>query len=236
MRVLFVVSEYGYTWEEIVAPWIVLTDAGAEIVIATPTGAVPKPDPESVTRRSLTSLVGYGISGSLAPDSERGRELMAELERPTALADIDAAALDAIYIAGGHGALFDLHEDARLHDLVRAFDVEDKPVAALCHASSVLGYVEKDGAPLIQNKKVTGFPTALEHFILTVGWVNERFLPLPIWTGRVLDERSGRRGLGLRLWELLNPRTVVADGNIVTGVGPKAGGPLARKMLKLGKS
>jgi putative intracellular protease/amidase len=230
-RVLIVVSEKGYTWEEVFEPWRVLRQAGVEIAFASPTGVVPEPDPNGVKIRPLLSLLGYGVGRKIAPGSPLGVELLGALGQCQPLSAVDAGALDAIYIAGGHGALFDLHDHPELNRIILDLDAAQKPVSALCHSSSVLGTVQKEGQSLIANRKVTGFPTLLEYFILAVGWVHKNFRPLPRWTGRELNAQSKRRGLGLKLLELLNMRTVVVDGHIITGVGPKAAVGLGKKLL-----
>ncbi len=229
--ILFVVSEKGYTWDEVILPYLEFRRQGREMVFATPTGARPAPDPLSIKTRPIMNLMGYGTSHAVAPDTEKGKELQARLDQPVALSGASAEDFDGIYIAGGHGSLFDLNRNTDLHGLILDFDRETKPIGTLCHASSTLAYVSRGGESFIADKRVTGFPTLLEHFLLTFRMVHQRFLPLPIWTGRELDGKSRRRSLWLRLWEVLNPWTTVKDGHITTGVGPKVGGQVARRMF-----
>lgn len=230
--ILFVVSEKGYTWDEVILPYAEFSRRGESLVFATPTGGKPEPDPRSIKIRPLLNWIGYGTAARRSTGTPQGRELLQHLEKPVPLSEQDAGDYSAIYIAGGHGALFDLNRNPDLHRLILDFDRTGKTIGTLCHSSSTLAYVEKDGRSLIADKRVTGFPTLLEHFILTFGMVDKRFLPLPLWTGRELNRRSGKRSISLRLWEVLNQWTSVRDGHIVTGVGPKVGRIVARRMLE----
>lgn len=230
--ILLVVSEKGYTWDEVLLPYLEFRRQGRDVVFATPGGARPSPDPHSVKIRPILSLAGFGTARRHGPDSAAGRELSQRLETPLPLADRRCEDYDSIYIAGGHGALFDLNRNADLHRLILAFDRESKTIGTLCHASSTLAYVEKDGGSFIANRRITGFPTLLEHFILALRMVHGNFLPLPLWTGRELNRHSRKRSLLLRVIEVLNQWTTVRDGNLVTGVGPKTGALVAKRMLK----
>lgn len=230
--ILFVVSEKGYTWDEVVLPYAEFVRNDLPVVFATPTGGPPTADPLSIKLRPILNLVGFGTARRHGPDSEIGRELSARLQTPVPLAEQQDADYSSIYIAGGHGALFDLNKNPDLHRLILDFDRDSKTIGTLCHASSTLAYVEKDGDSFIADRCITGFPTLLEHFILTTRMVHKEFLPLPLWTGRELNRHSQKRSWFLRMWEVLNQWTTVRDRNLVTGVGPKSGTLVAKRMLK----
>lgn len=233
MRVLFVVSEKGYTWEEVIEPWRALVAANIEVVMASPTGSPPSPDPNGIKVRPLLSFLGYGVSKKASPESEPGRRLSNVLATPISLSAAEELEFDGVYLAGGHGALFDLHNNEALQRILLKMDAAQKPIGALCHASSILAKVQKDGTSLIADRTITGFPTLLEHFILLVGWVHERFLPLPLWTGRELNRHSKKRSVWLKLKELLDMKTVIRDGHILTGVGPKAAFKLGGQLVEM---
>ena len=86
----------GYWAEELLTPYRLLTDAGHEVVFATPGGVAPVAD-----------------EGSLAAD-EDARDALAAIEglqAPRRLDDIDLAAFDAVFYPGGHGPMEDLASD-----------------------------------------------------------------------------------------------------------------------------
>jgi|GEM_PF-6843331 len=229
--VLFVVSEVGYTWDEVILPLEEFQLAGFEVAIATPGGRPAQPDPAGVKCYPLLHLIGYGTRRGRSPNSPLGRALSKQLAEPLDLRAQAAVEYDALYIAGGHGALFDLHNNAQLRALIRDFYRQDKVIGALCHSSSILCEVEIDGDSLAARHRLTGFPAALEHVILTARLVDRRFLPMPLWTGRQLNHNRRRRPLWFRILEVLNLYTTVRDGQIVTGVGPKSSRRVAAEMM-----
>ncbi len=232
-RILVVVSEVGYTWDEVFLPCREFLNAGHEVVIATPTGKPPRVDPLSVEPRSVLSRIGIGTDPATGPGSPQGKAVEALLAHPVNLASIKSEEWDALLVAGGHGSLFDLNKNERLHELILQFWKQKKPVGLICHAVSTLAFIKQNGRPFLEGKKVTGFPTVWEYLVLLTGRIYKDFLPFPIWTGKELNRAPSRRPLWLQVREVLDPGFVVADGRLVTGVGPKAGGALARRMLAL---
>src|SRR5215467_15185051 len=58
--------------------------------------------------------------------------------------------------------MWDLAEDPRSIALIEAFYSSGKPVAAVCHAPSVLHRVTFQGQPIVKGKRVTGFTNGEE--------------------------------------------------------------------------
>lgn len=231
--ILFVVSEKGYTWDEVIVPFNEFRGSGYDVKIATPTGRVPRADPLSIIVRPMLNFFGFGTSKSFSPLSIRGKELSNLLESPLPLERIDSRKYQAMYVAGGHGSLFDLNKNAVLHRLILDFEKENKPVGLICHAVSTLAFITKNGKPFLHNRKVTGFPTLWEKILLLIHYIHPAFLPLPLWTGRELDKYPTGRTVWIRIQEAVNPMYTIQDGILVTGVGPKAGGEVAKRMLAL---
>ena len=74
------------------------------------------------------------------------------------LSTVKAHDFDALFYPGGHGPLWDLAEDKSSIALIEAMYADGKPVAAVCHAPSVLRHAKSpDGSPLVEGKTVTGF-------------------------------------------------------------------------------
>jgi len=227
-KVLLVVSEKGYTWDEVIYPYLEFQKQGWDIVFATPAGGAPKVDPVSVIVRPVLQMFGYGTAKSVAPESVKGKELLSRMEHPISLDQADATDYDAIFVAGGHGALFDLNKNEALHQLLLEFDEAKKPLGLLCHASSALAFMEKNGKPYLQGRRITGFPTAWEHGVLKTNSVHKDFLPLPLWTGKEIEKAATGRTWLDRIGEVVNPWYTIQDKNVITGVGPKTGAKLAR--------
>ena len=95
----------GYWAEEFAKPYKILTDAGHEVVVATPNGVTP-----NVDMMSLRPAMAGGPEGALELEAIiRSAEAM---RRPLKLSDVRLEDYDAVYIPGGHGPMADLAFDA----------------------------------------------------------------------------------------------------------------------------
>jgi putative intracellular protease/amidase len=112
----------GYWAEEVAASHQVLTEAGAEVDIATPGGVRPPVDPGS----AVAPFTGY---------LDKIEDLLA---KPLVLGDVSIDGYDAIYLPGGHGPMTDLAFDTGLGRLLREANDRGKIVAALCHGPAGL--------------------------------------------------------------------------------------------------
>ena len=95
----------GYWAEEFANPYKILTDAGHEVVVATPNGVTP-----NVDMMSLRPEMAGGVEGALELEAIiRSAEVM---RRPLKLSDVRLEDYDAVYLPGGHGPMADLAFDA----------------------------------------------------------------------------------------------------------------------------
>ncbi|HZX49632.1 MAG TPA: type 1 glutamine amidotransferase domain-containing protein, partial [Candidatus Paceibacterota bacterium] len=61
-KVLLVVSEKGYTWDEVIYPYLEFQKKGWQVAFATPVGGTPKVDPVSIIVRPVLQMFGYGTA------------------------------------------------------------------------------------------------------------------------------------------------------------------------------
>ena len=159
MNVLFVLTSHnklgntdektGFWIEEFASPYYFLSDAGANITLASPKGGQPPVDPKSELPESQTDATRRLQEDSMTHE---------KLSQTKKLSEIDASHYDAIFYPGGHGPLWDLTNDEDSIRLIESFYNSGKPVAAVCHAPSVLlNATTSEGAPLVQGRDVTGF-------------------------------------------------------------------------------
>ena len=95
----------GYWAEEFARPYQAMTDAGVEVVVATPGGTTP-----NVDMMSLRPSMAGGEQGALELEAIiRSAEAM---RRPLQLSDVRLEDYDAVYMPGGHGPMQDLAVDA----------------------------------------------------------------------------------------------------------------------------
>ena len=203
----------GFWLEEFAAPYYVLKDAGAEIVLASPKGGMPPLDPKSDLPESQTEH-----TRRFHGDAAARKELAAT----RLLADLSAAGFDGVFYPGGHGTMWDLPDNRESIALIEAIVNADKPVCAVCHAPAALVNVRgKDGDFLVKGRRVTGFSNAEEEAVALTGVVP--FL---------LEDRLKERGGLYRQGADWAPHVEV-DGLLITGQNPASSELAAKEMLKL---
>ena len=132
---------------------------------------------------------------------------------------------DAVFYPGGHGPLWDLAEDGHSISLIEAFVRADKPVAAVCHAPGVFRSVKgKEGKPLVEGRKVTGFTNTEEAAVELTDVV-------PFLVEDMLKANGGDYSKGPD-WGSY----VLTDGKLVTGQNPASSREAAEALLGLLKA
>lgn len=206
----------GFWAEELVVPYRRFTDAGFTVDIATPGGAAPTVDPVS-----------------LEPDNAGGEEAAARLREeldgladrlgaPLAIADVDAAAYDALFLPGGHGPMTDLASDPDLGRLLVAADERGQTIAPLCHGpAALLSATREDGSFQFAGRRLTVFTDEEE----LQGGTGEA---TPWFVEETLRERGAVVEAG-PAWS----STVVVDGNLVTGQNPQSSADAADRVVSL---
>jgi putative intracellular protease/amidase len=203
----------GFWLEEFAAPYYVFKEAGAEITLASPQGGQPPLDPKSDEPDAQTE----------ATDRFRqDQDAQTALANTVKLSSISAEAYDAVFYPGGHGPLWDLAEDSDSIALIEALYAAGKPVAAVCHAPGVFRHTKApDGAPLVQNKSVTGFTNTEEA---AVGLTEV----VPFLVEDELKKNGGKYSK-TEDWQSY----VVRDGNLITGQNPASSEAGAQAVLQL---
>jgi putative intracellular protease/amidase len=229
--VAMILSTRGYHWEEAFGAYDEFRAAGWTVELFTVDGSPPKADPSSLKRTGPLSLFGLGVSKANSPESPRGRELMTAIEGVRPLSDLDPKAVDALYLPGGHGCLFDVNRNEALHDVIGELYRDGKPLSGVCHATSTYAFVEADGAPIVAGKRFTGFPEFVDTIMTSTGLVQKDFLPIPFSNDRALADAGADLSWRHKLLAALNPRYTRVDPPFVTGMGPKAARRVAREII-----
>ena len=196
----------------------VVTEAGLDVVVASPKGGKIPIDPESL----LFSELGESM-GVQGPVSKRyqDREFMRLLDDTQKLADLSASEFDAIYLTGGHGTMFDFPSSDDLATLTAAMYESGKIVSAVCHGpAGLLGVKLAGGAALVQGKRVTGFSWNEEKLA-------KRAEVVPFSLEGELQNRGGVYEKAL----LPFAPHVVEDGRLVTGQNPNSAHGVAERVV-----
>ncbi|MER7696105.1 MULTISPECIES: type 1 glutamine amidotransferase domain-containing protein [unclassified Streptomyces] len=203
----------GFWAEEAVAPHRAFTDAGHEVVVATPGGVVP-----TVDRGSLAPDANGGQEG--ADRVAAGLEAFEELRSPVALEDVDLDAYDAVFYPGGHGPMEDLAVDPVSGRLLTRALASGKPLGVVCHGpAALLAATGSDGSNPFAGYRLTGFTNAEE----TQAGLADRAK----W---LLQDRLVELGADFQEGEPWAP-FVITDRNLITGQNPASSAPLADEML-----
>jgi putative intracellular protease/amidase len=199
--------------------WRVAEEAGYEMDIASPSGGHVPLDPESLIFTGLRDAIG--LKDDLARRYE-DRDFMNLLNTTLKISDADSAAYDAIYMAGGHGVMFDFPECDALASLTAEFYESGKVVSAVCHGPCGLLNVKlSNGDYLIDGKDVTGF-----------SWNEEiaakRDHAVPFNLEDELRRRGGRYSKALVPFKA----HVVEDDRLITGQNPQSPRPVGKAVVR----
>ncbi|WP_313244364.1 type 1 glutamine amidotransferase domain-containing protein [Stenotrophomonas rhizophila] len=202
----------GFWLEELAAPYYAFTDAGAQIVLASPKGGQPPLDPKSNEPDFQTDLTRRFETDPAAT---------AQLASTVRLDSVRQQDFDAVFYPGGHGPLWDLANDSHSIALIESFIAANKPVALVCHAPGVLRDVKAaDGSPLVAGKKVTGFTNSEEAGVGLTDVV-------PFLVEDMLQAAGGQYSKGPD-WGSY----VVSDGLLITGQNPASSAETAAVLVK----
>jgi putative intracellular protease/amidase len=226
MKVLMVLTSHselgntghktGFWVEEFAAPYYVFKDAGTDITLASPKGGQPPIDPKSEAPENQTEATRR---------FKEDKELQEQLAHTRKLADVKAEDFDAVFFPGGHGPLWDLSTDPQSIGLIEAFWGAQKPVAAVCHAPSVLlNAKDANGEPLVKGRQVTGFTNTEEEAVQLTNVV-------PFLLEDELKAKGGRYSKK-EDWASY----VLTDGLLITGQNPASSEEAAHRLLELLKT
>ncbi len=188
-------------------------EQGYEITIANPKGGDTPVDPESLKPIVLDKL---------SKEYWENSEFRDMLNRAKSLDEVSEQQFDCIYLAGGHGAMYDFPDNAVLQKIIRNQYESTRIVAAICHGvSGLLNVRLSNGEYLIKDKKLTGFSWFEES-------VARRKDEVPFNLEALLKER------GADYKKALIPMTskVVVDNNLVTGQDPFSSKEMAEVVIQ----
>ena len=205
----------GYWAEEFARPYKIMTEAGHEVVVATPEGTTP-----NVDMMSLRPAMAGGEQGALELEAIiRSAE---EMRRPLRLSDVRLEDYDAVYLPGGHGPLEDLAFDADAGRLMTAQLASGKPLAIVCHGPAVLLATRIHGVSPFKGYRVTAFTNEEEEAVGLASrcqWLLE-------------DDLKDKVGVEFSRGPIWEPYTV-EDRNLITGQNPHSAAVVAERLLKI---
>lgn len=188
-------------------------EQGYEITVASPKGGNVPIDPES-----LKPLLLDKISRKYWDDPA----FRCMLQHTQSLDEISGKMFDCIYLAGGHGTMYDFPDNAVLQSIIKSHYESDKMVAAICHGvCGLLNVRLSDGEYLVREKELTGY-SWFEEILAR----REKEVPFN------LEETLKERGADYRKAFIPMTSKVLVDGNLITGQNPFSSKEIAKVILQ----
>lgn len=203
----------GFWAEELVAPYLVFTEAGYDVAIATPGGVRP-----TVDQASLAADANGGEENARALAKEL--DSIKQLAAPLKLDEVKLAYYVAVFYPGGHGPMEDLVADPTSARLLVETLNSGKPLGVVCHAPAALLATQESGSSPFAGYRLTGFSNA-----------EERQAGLADKAKWLLQDRLVALGADYVEGEPWGEHVVV-DRNLYTGQNPASSGPLADHIVK----
>ncbi|MFD3488121.1 type 1 glutamine amidotransferase domain-containing protein [Streptomyces sp. NPDC058665] len=205
----------GYWAEEFANPYKILTDAGHEVVVATPNGVTP-----NVDMMSLRPEMTGGNDSALELEAIiRSAEVM---RRPLRLSDVRLEDYDAVYLPGGHGPMSDLAWDADVGRLLTEQLASGDPLFIVCHAPAAMLATRIHGKSPFEGFNITCFANEEEEGV--------GLAPRAPWLLETdVQEKVGVNYSRGPVWEPY----MVEDRNLVTGQNPASAAVLGDRMLAI---
>jgi putative intracellular protease/amidase len=203
VKVLFIITshETGAWLSEITHPYWALAERGIEVDFASPEGGkvvwTPLSDPYGMGSQEPDDLVSKGFLADT--------ELKSRLESTMKLSDVDLDEYDAVHVAGGQGATYDLFPNDVVGKTLAHFWDRDKVVGAICHGAIALANLPDR----VGGRRVTGYSLEGDHALEEI--FGPDFL-IPNYPQKALEDA----GAEYSATEYTQPR-VIADGRLVTG-------------------
>ena len=206
----------GVYSSELTVPYYAFLDAGMDVDVASPSGGTIPFDPQSLRGPLRTEA----CDRFLADD-----DLRTKVDQSLAIGDVDIAAYDIVYLAGGWGAAFDLGFSEDLGQQISAANEQGSVIGGVCHGPlGLLKATASDGRPLVEGRRVSA---------VTDKQVRELGIEsTPHHPETELRKLGAEFESATRFRDPLANHWVV-DGNLVTGQNQNAAPMVAREMMQL---
>ena len=194
----------GVWLEEYAVPYVKFKEEGYAVTVVSIEGGKVPIDPASLEAKKA-----------------EWEEAITVLDNVDKLSNIDPTNYQAVYVPGGHGAMFDLADNALVKETLASFANGNKVVSAVCHGPAALVDVKlANGQYLVEGKNVTSFTNNEEDEV-------QKSAKMPFMLESKLKEQ-GAHFQAKPNWE----NHVVVDNKLITGQNPFASQSIANAIIK----
>ncbi|OHV48422.1 type 1 glutamine amidotransferase domain-containing protein [Pseudofrankia sp. BMG5.36] len=201
----------GFWYEELAAPYYVLADTGIQVTLASPAGGQPPADPASLAPAAVTPAVDRFRADS---------DALAQLGATVPLDDLDPRDVDSVFLAGGHGTMWDFPDNPLLAALLTDVLARGGTIGAVCHGAAALVGLTIAGRPLVDGRALTAFSDTEEDLVAATDLV-------PFSLEQRLRARGARYTAGLPF-----VAHALRDGQLVTGQNPASSAQVAELLIE----
>lgn len=184
MQILMPLPSRDFDPTESAVPWRVLTEAGHEVVFATPDGRPAEADPITLTGRGLGPWRPILRARADAREHYAAMTASPAWARPLRYEALEAVTADGLALPGGHApGMKPYLESAALQRFVARHVAAGRPAGAICHGVVVLARCTHPatGAPLLAGRRVTALTRSqeLSGWLMTALWLGRTFRTYP---------------------------------------------------------
>ncbi|MCD5324505.1 MULTISPECIES: type 1 glutamine amidotransferase domain-containing protein [Pontibacillus] len=196
----------GLWLEEFAAPYNMFREQGYNIRVTSIAGGQVELDPNSVPEEET-------------PKWDEARLQLEDTEQLTK--EIVDEGYDAIFLPGGHGAMFDFPDNEALQYALQQFAENDKVIGSVCHGpAGLVNATYEDGTPIVKGKKVNGFTDSEER-----GMELDDNMPF------LLETKLREQGAEFESGDDWADYSV-RDGKLITGQNPMSSESTAQKVIE----
>ncbi len=206
---------------ELTHPYKEFTEAGFEVVIASPQGGKIEfdaySDPRDESKWSAGDLISMGFINT--------PELMQQTETTVKLSEVNPDDFQAVFLVGGQAPMYTFKGNQELMDFFANFYETGKPSAAVCHSTTILTDTKlSNGDLLVKGKTWTGFANSEED-------IADQALGQKIQPYRIEDNA---RKIAETNFVVKPPFTpyAIKDGNLITGQQQNSGAAAAQLVIE----
>ena len=196
----------GVWASEYTDPYEVFSKAGFEVHVYSPLGGMAPIDPRSGSAERVKAI----------PSAWQ------KMQATKRLTDVRLDDYAAVFLAGGHGTMWDFPQDPALQKIVENAFERGLPLGAVCHGpAGLLSARKANGTFWISGRSINGFTNA-----------EERAAGMTSVVPFLLEDRL--RSAGGRFESAgVFARHLAVDGTLVTGQNPASADAVAEKVVEL---
>ncbi len=206
----------GVWLEELAIPYYIFKEAGAVLTLASPQGGEIPLDPKSESILASTPTIRR---------FQKDLEAISDCAHSIPLDTLKAIDFDMVYVAGGHGALWDFPDNPNLKELLQDFDRQHKILGLVSQGvTALLGLQNNAGEDFVKGRNLTAFSDSEQQVAGLTAVV-----PFSLESKLVAAGAKYSKTLDYK------PYTVT-DNNLICGQNPISAREVSRGMLTLAKN